>query len=86
MTETCYSPQVRRHSVRKQAEQAKAEAREAVECLEQAHELLAKDDAMQPAMEHLHAAIREAEVRAATLEDWYWCTYLTSGIVSSVHV
>ena len=80
MNETCYSPQVRQHpTVRKQAEQAKTEAREAVELLEQAHELLAKDDAMQPAMEHLHAAIREAEVRAATLEDWYWRTYVTRG-------
>ena len=80
MNETCDSPQVRQHhTVRKQAEKAKAEAREAVELLEQAHELLAKDDALQPAMEHLHAAIREAEVRAATLEDWYWGTYLTRG-------
>ena len=57
--------------MRKQAEQAKTEAREAVELLEQAHELMAKDDALQPAMEHLNAAIREAEVRTATLEDWY---------------
>ncbi len=79
MNETCYSPQVRHHTVRKQAEQAKTEAREAVELLEQAHELMAKDDAMQPAMEHLHTAIRDAVVRAATLEDWYWRTYLTSG-------
>jgi hypothetical protein len=78
MNETCYSPQGQ-YTVRKQAEQAKTEAREAVELLEQAHELMAKDDAMQPAMEHLHAAIREAEVRAATLEDWHWRTYLTSG-------
>ena len=61
--------------MRKQAMKAKTEAREAVELLEQAHELMVKDDAMQPAMEHLHAAIREAEVRAATLEDWYWRTY-----------
>jgi len=66
--------------VRKQAEQAKPEAREAVELLEQAHELMAKDDAMEPAMKHLHAAIRQAEVRAAMLEDWYLRTYyLTSG-------
>ena len=67
------------YTVRKQAEQAKTEAREAVELLEQAHELIAKDDAMQPAMEPLRAAIREAEVRAATLEDWHWRTYLTNG-------
>jgi hypothetical protein len=62
--------------VRKQAEQAKTEAREAVELLEQAHELMAKNEVTQPAIEHLHAAIREADVRAATLEDWYWRTYL----------
>jgi uncharacterized membrane protein YccC len=67
------------YTVRKQAEQAKTEAREAVELLEQAQELIAKDDTMQPAMEHLRAAIREAEVRAATLEDWHWRTYSTSG-------
>jgi hypothetical protein len=79
MNETCNSPQGP-YTVRKQAERAKTEAREAVGLLEQAHELMAKDDAMQPAMEHLHAAICEAEVRAATLEDWYWRTYyLTSG-------
>ena len=66
--------------MRKQAEKAKTQAREAVALLEQAHELLTKDDAMQPAIEPLHAAIRQAEVRAATLEDWYWRTYyLTSG-------
>ena len=66
--------------MRKQAEKAKTETREAVALLEQAHELLTKDDAMQPAIESLHAAIRQAEVRAATLEDWYWRTYyLTSG-------
>jgi hypothetical protein len=66
--------------MRKQAEKAKTEAREAVALLEQAHELLTKDSAMQqPAIEPLHAAIRQAEVRAATLEDWYWRTYLTSG-------
>ena len=58
--------------MRKQAEKAKTEAREAVALLEQAHELLT-------AIEPLHAAIRQAEVRAATLEDWYWRTYyLTS--------
>ena len=35
---------------KKQAEQAKTQAREAVKLLEQAHELMAKDSAMQPAM------------------------------------
>ena len=74
MNETCNSPQGP-HSVRKQAEQTKTEAREAVDLLEQAYELLTKDGAMQPAIEPLHAAIRQAEVRAATLEDWYWRTY-----------
>jgi hypothetical protein len=63
------------HTVRKQAAKAKTEAREAVDLLEQAHELLTKDDAMQPAIEPLHAAIHEAKTRAAMLEDWYWRTY-----------
>ena len=74
MNETCNSSQGQ-YTVRKQAEQARAEAREAVELLEQAHQLMAKHDAMQ----HLHAAIRAAAVRAAPLEDWYQRTYLTSG-------
>jgi hypothetical protein len=39
MNETCDSPQGQ-YTVRKQAEQAKTEAREAVELLEQAHELM----------------------------------------------
>jgi len=78
MNETCDSPQGQ-YTVQKQAEQAKTEARETVELLEQAHKLMAKDDALQPAMKHLRAAICEAEVRAAMLEDWYWRTYyLTS--------
>jgi hypothetical protein len=45
------------YTVRKQAEQAKTEAREAVGLLEQAHALMAKDSVTQPAMEHLHAVI-----------------------------
>jgi len=48
--------------MRKQAEKAKTEAREAVALLEQAHELLTKDDVMQPAIEPLRAAIRQAIV------------------------
>ncbi len=41
---------------------------------------MAEDDATQRAMEHLQEALREAEVRAATLEDWYQRTYfLTRG-------
>ena len=78
MKETSNSSQGQ-YTVRQQAEQAKTEAREAVELLEQAHELIANDDALQPAMKHLRTAIREAEVRATTLEDWYWRTYITSG-------
>ncbi len=74
MNETCNSPRGQ-HSMRKQVEQAKTEAREVVELLEQASELAAKDDVMQPVIEHLQAAIREAERRAAMLEDWYRRTY-----------
>ena len=75
MNETSNSSSQGQHTVRKQAAKAKTEAREAVELLEQAHELLTKDDALQPAIEPLHAAIREAKTRAAILEDWYWRTY-----------
>ena len=45
------------------------------DALEQAHALIAKDDALQPAMKHLQPALREAKARAAMLEDWYWRTY-----------
>ena len=69
--------------MRKQATKAKTEAREAVVLLKQAYELLTKDDAMQPAIEPLHAAIRQAEVRAVTLEDWYWRTYLTPAVTKT---
>jgi hypothetical protein len=43
--------------------------------LEQARELIAEDDAGQPAIKHVRAAIDEAEGRATTLEDWYRRTY-----------
>ena len=75
MNETSNSSSQGQYTVRKQAAKAKTEAREAVDLLEQAQELMTKDDATQPAIEHLRAAIRQAEVRAATLEDWYWRTY-----------
>jgi hypothetical protein len=70
--------------MREQAEKARAQAREVVELLELAHgkmaEEMAEDDNMQPAMEHLQEALREAKIRAATLEDWYQRTYfLTRG-------
>ena len=64
-----------RHPQRKRAAKAKANAREAVVLLEQARELIAEDDAGQPAIKHVYAAIDEAEGRATLLEDWYRRTY-----------
>jgi hypothetical protein len=64
-----------RHPQRKGAAKAKANAREAVVLLEQARELIAEDDAGQPAIKHVCAAIDEAEGRATLLEDWYRRTY-----------
>ena len=43
--------------------------------LEQARELISEDDAGQPAIKHVRAAIEEAEGRATLLEDWYRRTY-----------
>ena len=69
-----------RHPTQEQAEKARTQAREVVELLKQARQKMAEDDTTQPAMEHLQEALREAEVRAATLEDWYQRTYfLTRG-------
>jgi predicted ATP-dependent protease len=69
-----------KHPTQEQAEKARTQAREVVELLKQARQKMAEDDTMQPAMEHLQEALREAEVRAATLEDWYQRTYfLTRG-------
>jgi hypothetical protein len=58
-----------------QAEKAKTQAREAVVLLEQARMLLCEDNAVQLAMQHTDEAIREADRRAAMLEDWYRRTY-----------
>jgi hypothetical protein len=60
---------------RKGAAKAKANARGAVVLLEQARALIVEDDAGQPAIKHLCAAIDEAEGRATLLEDWYRRTY-----------
>jgi hypothetical protein len=57
-----------RHPTQEQAEKARTQAREVVELLKQARQKMAEDDTMQPAMEHLQEALREAEVRAATLQ------------------
>ena len=64
-----------RHPERKRAAKAKDKAREAVVLLEQARGLIAEDDAWQPAIKHVCAAIDEAEGRATMLEDWYRRTY-----------
>ena len=58
-----------------QAEKAKIQAREAVVLLEQARMLLSEDNAVQLAIKHTDEAIREADRRAAMLEDWYRRTY-----------
>ena len=69
-----------RHPMREQAEKARTQAREVVQLLELAHRKMAEDDTTQPAMEHLQEALREAKIRAATIEDWYQRTYfLTRG-------
>jgi predicted ATP-dependent protease len=69
-----------RHPTQDQADKARTQAREVVNLLEQARRKMAEDDSTQPAMEHVQAALREAQVRAATLEDWYQRTYfLTRG-------
>jgi hypothetical protein len=68
------------HPMQEQAEKARTQAREVVNLLEQARRKMAEDDNTQPAIKHVQAALREAEVRAATLEDWYQRTYfLTRG-------
>ncbi len=64
-----------RHPQRKRAAKAKDKAREAVVLLEQARVLIVQDDAGQPAIKHVCAAIDEAEGRATLLEDWYRRTY-----------
>ena len=64
-----------RHPQRKRAAKAKDNAREAVVLLEQARELIAEDDAGQPAIKYVDEAIHEAEGRANMLEDWYRRTY-----------
>jgi len=64
-----------RHPQRKGAAKAKDNAREAVVLLEQARALIVEDDAGQPAIKHVCAAIDEAEGRANMLEDWYRRTY-----------
>ena len=50
-------------------------AQRAVSHMNQAFELMAEDDPVQPAIKYVYAALCEAEIRAATLEDWYERTY-----------
>ncbi len=61
--------------MREEAQKAKMQAREAVLLLERARTLLAADNAVQLAMQHIDEAISAAEIRAAMLEDWYLRTY-----------
>ena len=57
------------------AEKAKIQARDAVVLLEHARMLLSEDNAVQLAIKHTDEAIREADRRAAMLENWYRRTY-----------
>ncbi|CAN5770535.1 hypothetical protein BH23ACT11_BH23ACT11_17590 [soil metagenome] len=50
-------------------------ARESAELLERVFRLVTEDDAIQPAIKHVYAALCEAETRAAVIEDWYRRTY-----------
>lgn len=54
-------------------------ARRAVVLLEEAFRLMTEDDAIQPAMKYIYAALCEAETRAAVLEDWYERNYSDPG-------
>jgi hypothetical protein len=71
------------NSTRKQAGKVTTHAREVVGFLEQAREMMVEDNAVQPAIEHLHATLREAEGRAAMLESWYRRTYLSGPVGSA---
>lgn len=59
-----------------------AKAEKVVELLERAFELMAEDDPIQPAIKNLYAALNEAEVRLAVLEDWYRRTYVLRGRIA----
>jgi hypothetical protein len=63
------------HSGREQAREAVTKAREVVELLEHARELMAEENPAQSAIEPLSAAIREARSHATMLENWYRRTY-----------
>lgn len=58
-----------------EAREAVGKARRAVAHMDRAFELMSEDDPVQPAIKHVYAALCEAEIRAATLEDWYERTY-----------
>ncbi|MDQ3965342.1 MAG: hypothetical protein M3246_02630 [Actinomycetota bacterium] len=64
-----------RNPGREQAREAVAKAEKVAELLEQAFELMAEDDPIQPAVKHLYATLCEAEVRLTVLENWYRRTY-----------
>jgi hypothetical protein len=69
---------VSRYPGREQARQAVTKAKEAVKLLERARKLMTEENPAQLAMEHLHAALREAESRATVSEDWYQRSSLPS--------
>ncbi len=63
-------------SGREHARAAVDKARKVVELLEEAFELMAEDDPIQPAIESLYTVLHEAGIWAAVLEDWRRRTYL----------
>lgn len=71
-----YGPGALEKNARQRALAAAENARRAATLLENAFELMAEDDRIQPAIKHVYAALCEAETRAAVIEDWYERTYL----------
>ncbi len=57
------------------ASEAVEKSGEVVDLLERAFELVSEDDPVQPTTHHIYAALREAETRRKTLEDWRARTY-----------
>jgi hypothetical protein len=60
---------------REQARQAVTKAQEAVKLLDRARKLMGEENSAQLAMEHLKAAIQEANRHTTALEGWYRRSY-----------
>lgn len=68
-------PRVTEGPEQRRAWRSVRETRRAVYFLEQTFRLMTEDDALQPTIKYVYAALCEAETRAAVLEDWYRRTY-----------